>query len=502
MKKHSILLVDDQPDNLKNIFDILIASNENYTIFNSINGQIACTIAEKRMPDLIIMDWDMPVMNGIDAIKYLKSQKKTKDIPVIMATGIRMSSEDLRIALEVGAIDFLRKPIDDIELRARVNSILKLSDSNKEIKRQKKELCRLNSTKDKFFSIIAHDLKSPFNSLINLTQFFLESFDNTDHIELRNSIKEINQYSKITYNLLENLLQWSRSQVSKIIIEPETIDIISVIKNNISILAYVANSKEINIKLKYDSENPLFVIADYNMINTTVRNLISNAIKFTRVGGTIKITVKIDDVMVITSIIDNGVGISEKNISNLFKIDKNFSTKGTLQEMGTGLGLILCQEFIEKNKGKIWVESKIDKGSKFSFSLPLSTGKNIVKRKNGLDQDIDVSYLIEEKCEENEIIKPFFQIDLSKISCNTKELIFELENLESDYTKVLELKNINAIKKFAKELINIGEKCNFTILLKYGIAISQAVTKFDVCSIDILLDYYLIFLKKLKEVKN
>ena len=361
MENYSILIVDDSPDNLKTIIEYLSESELSLTILKAPNGKVACSLAEKKHPDLIITDWEMPEMDGIETIKHLKSQQETKDIPIIMCTGKMITSENLNMALKAGAVDYIRKPIDIIELNARVNSMLKLSESYKEIK-------HLNATKDKFFSIIAHDLKTPFTGLLGLTEIMYNQYDDLDKDEFKEYIKLLHENSKITFNLLQNLLAWSTSQKGKIICNPENFPINQIISENITLLENPANEKE--IELTNNCENGIIVFADKNMILTVLRNLISNAIKFTPKKGKITVGCKqIDGKNVQISVTDTGVGISEENIPKLFSIEQNFKTIGTEKEKGTGLGLIVCKEFIEQNNGKIWVESEEGKGTSFMFTI-------------------------------------------------------------------------------------------------------------------------------------
>ncbi len=368
MGNYSILVVDDSQDNLKTISSFLKETELPLTILKAPNGKIACTLAEKKLPDLIIMDWEMPEMDGIETLKYLKNIEATKDIPVIMCTGKMTTSEHLKTALEAGAVDYIRKPVDKTELSARVYSMLKLSESYREIK-------LLNATKDKFFSIIAHDLKSPFSALLGFSELLLENHATYDDAEREEYIRFINDGSIKTYKLLENLLTWAQSQTGRIKFTPEKINIEELINEIISLLEEPAGNKE--IKLISNTERDLSVNADKNMINTVIRNLISNAIKFTPKGGDItvkshKTTDENNQEFVKISIKDSGVGISPEIQTKLFKITENVSTKGTEKEAGTGLGLILCKEFVEKHNGKIWVESEVGKGSNFKFTIPLT----------------------------------------------------------------------------------------------------------------------------------
>ncbi len=230
-------------------------------------------------------------------------------------------------------------------------------------------LRELNATKDKFFSIIAHDLKNPFNDLMGFTQLLALNIEKYDLQKIEKFTKIIHQSSKLAYNLLENLLDWSRSQTGSLNYEPEKILINKLIDENIDLLESTAKNKNISIYSELD--NLIYAYADTNMVRTIIRNLISNAIKYTNQGGYIKIQSYCNHDQCEISITDNGIGISKDSIDKIFKLDESYSTIGTEHEKGTGLGLILCKEFVEKNGGKLWVKSEPDKGSTFSFTLPI-----------------------------------------------------------------------------------------------------------------------------------
>jgi len=382
MKTYTILIADDLPENLQIIAEALKDSNIEHKIIRAINGKILCELAEKRIPDLIITDWEMPEMNGIEAIKYLKQNEETKDIPIIMCTGIMTTSENLKTAIDCGAVDYIRKPIDNIELQSRVYSMLKLSDSYKtikdqniileqqkiEIQNQRDDLKTLNATKDKFFNIIAHDLRNPFNSLLGFSDLLVSKIESYDIEKSIKYAKIIQESSSVAHDLLENLLYWSKSQNGSISFIPEKIDIKNLIDKNILLLKHFAENKKVT--LISNVKNSIIISIDRNMILTVLRNLITNAIKFSRQNDTITIDIEENEHENIIHVSDTGVGIPENIIGKLFKVDEYVKTKGTSNESGTGLGLILCKEFIIWHKGKIWVESKIDLGSKFSFSIP------------------------------------------------------------------------------------------------------------------------------------
>lgn len=257
-----------------------------------------------------------------------------------------------------------------------------IEQTNEELTVQKEEiqtfayeLEKANVSKDKLFSIIGHDLRSPFNSILGFSKLLLDNHKEYDESQRETYLKIINNSSQKTYQLLENLLTWSQSQTGTIKFTPEKINIKKLTHEVNSLLEESASNK--NIKLLANIDEDLSISADKNMINTVIRNLVSNAIKFTPKGGVIKVESNtfIDETnteLAKISVQDNGVGISPVIQSKLFKLTENITTKGTEDESGNGLGLIICKEFVEKNGGTIWVESEIDKGSTFHFTIPLS----------------------------------------------------------------------------------------------------------------------------------
>jgi PAS domain S-box-containing protein len=230
------------------------------------------------------------------------------------------------------------------------------------------ELKDLNATKDKIFSIIAHDLRSPFQGILGYTQILSEDYDELTNAERIDFIKGIDSLSKGTYKLLDNLLQWSRLQTGKMVYSPESLNLFETLHQTIELLKEVAREKDIDIETHIGHD--LKLNADSTMLETVVRNLISNAIKFTNPNGKIIIAAEKNDDSCVINVEDDGVGISKENIEKLFKIDKGITTKGTSGEQGTGLGLLLCKEMIDLHSGKIFVESEPGKGTKFSVVLP------------------------------------------------------------------------------------------------------------------------------------
>lgn len=243
-----------------------------------------------------------------------------------------------------------------------------ISQANIELDNLSKHLQETNATKDKFFSIIAHDLKSPFSGFINLTKFMSESIEEFSKIELVMSAKSLNKSATGLYKLLENLLEWSKIQRGITEFRPTEISAGELVEDNLMVLQDFATNKDINLINCIDKN--IIIIVDYQMMNTLFRNLISNAIKFTQRHGRVEIEYQNSDEQHIFLVKDTGIGMSPEIIEKLFKIDQKVSNEGTEGESSTGLGLLLCKEFVERHNGKIWVESQVNSGSTFYFSIP------------------------------------------------------------------------------------------------------------------------------------
>ena len=244
-----------------------------------------------------------------------------------------------------------------------------LESINSELLTTKEKLTETNAEKDRFFSIIAHDLKNPFNIMIGITSILASGEIKIQRDEEIRFLKDLHKVSTEGYKLLQNLLEWARHQRGENKFIPEPIDILQLIQESTKLLEYMASGKDIDLKVEVP--NGTFAFGDKNMISTVIRNLISNALKFTPKKGTIIIGSEIKENFLHLYVKDNGVGIKKEDLNKLFKIDSGFSNPGTEKETGTGLGLILCKDFVEKNGGKIWVESKINEGSTFFFTIPL-----------------------------------------------------------------------------------------------------------------------------------
>lgn len=291
---------------------------------------------------------------------------------------LRLDQEDFQRIIEEN-VEVTKAVLKALIKRLRNNNVLeeKLTQNNikiehqrDELDRQKKELEELNATKDKFFTIIAHDLKNPFNTVIGLSELLIERFDSYDSTKIKDFISQIYKFSNNAYNLLEDLLQWAKSQTGRIEVNIEKFDVFELAIENITL--YQADAIRKGITLESNVKVNTHVNADRNMVLTVIRNLISNSIKFSNSGDTITVEAIHAKDFVEISVIDTGVGIPEKNLGKIFNIDSNLSTQGTADETGTGLGLIISREFVEKNGGTIRVTSKEGNGTKFTFTVPVN----------------------------------------------------------------------------------------------------------------------------------
>ena len=260
-------------------------------------------------------------------------------------------------------------------LKSRTNRLLKhqnqqISQANEALRKSEKNLMELNATKDKFFSIISHDLKNPFSSLLSISELMVESFDHTDREDHKAGFQKINQSVKHLLDLLENLLTWSRSQRGKIKYEPVRFNLSTLVQENINLHRLLAERK--GIMLHSNDQGEVYAYGDRDMINSVIRNLVTNAVKFTERDKKVEIQLNPKDKEVEVSIMDEGIGISSEQLEKLFRIDEKFKSTGTAGEKGTGLGLIICREFVEKNGGEIHVRSSPGKGSVFSFTIPMA----------------------------------------------------------------------------------------------------------------------------------
>ncbi len=367
MQKSLIFTVDDMPKNLQ-LMEIIL-QNKGYDVAQASNGREALEKLKNMKPDLILLDIMMPEMDGFETCETIKSDEKLADIPVIFLTG-KSDPQDVVNGLKLGAVDYIAKPFNTTELLLRVETQVELKKSRDQLKEKNQELQQLNTSKDKFFSIISHDLKSPFQGLIGLTELLQEDIEEMSKEEILKFSSMIHESSRNLLNLLENLLEWSVLERDKHTFQGQQTDLHQLIDKNTQL--FEANAGKKDIILENNVNKPVNAWCDRNMIDTVIRNLISNALKYTPVGGKITLEANSDDTHATIRIIDTGVGMDQDTQKSLFQMENMKSQPGTKNEKGTGLGLLICKELIEKNSGDISVESTPGEGSVFSIHLPLN----------------------------------------------------------------------------------------------------------------------------------
>ncbi|MCX6190123.1 MAG: PAS domain-containing sensor histidine kinase [Bacteroidetes bacterium] len=299
-----------------------------------------------------------------EEIKTLRKNTKDNNENSFTAPHKLANGEIRTVEVHSTPIKFQEKQI----LFSVIHDVTERKQSELALMESEIKLRELNITKDKFFSIIAHDLKSPFNSIIGFCNLLLDKIQNKDITNIDRYAQIIIQSSNKAMSLLMNLMEWSRSQTGRMSFNPEYFEMVALINETKLFYESIASQKSISIKTSLPPH--IFISADKAMISTVLRNLISNAVKYTKSGGEISIAAVEKQNEIIFSVRDTGVGISPKSLLKLFRIDQSYSTTGTNNEVGTGLGLILCKEFIEKHDGEIWAESEVGLGSTFYFSLP------------------------------------------------------------------------------------------------------------------------------------
>lgn len=303
--------------------------------------------------------------NGFVKNYEIKIKNKNGDQIVVLETSTTIQDSTGNIIAYQGIL----QDVTDDKRRKELMSkyVADLAEVNMQLRNSEIELKKLDAEKDKFFSFIAHDLKSPFNSLLNLSEFLVEDIADLTMDEVKSFSREINRSAQNVFNHIVNLLQWSQIKTGGLEQVMENVALSSFVNSTIALIE--GNAAKKNIAVKNDIDTRLFFKGDRNMINSVFLNLITNSIKFTQRNGQIKISADNNDNMITVMVMDNGIGMRKESVEKLFRIDKHFTTSGTSNELGTGLGLILCKELIEKNNGTIWVKSEEGVGTTFFFTL-------------------------------------------------------------------------------------------------------------------------------------
>ncbi len=353
-----IMIIDDNPMNL--LLTSKILEGFGYQTRTAESGKEGLLKMENEVPSLILLDISMPEMDGYEVCEEIKKNDKWHDIPVIFLTANTLT-EDLVKGFEKGGVDYITKPFKSEELHVRVKTHLDLSESRNEI-------LKMNRQRDKLYSIIAHDIRSPLSGILQTIDAIEQGYFDPTSEDFREIIRHLKERTKETSTLLTSLLQWSRAKSDKFEMHPAETNVYVVVSNCLQLLN--ANAMNKNINIHFDSDEDAVAWCDEVSIHTVIRNLISNAIKFTGSNGSIWIRTKRDDCKLRIEIVDTGVGMAEETIKKIFEQNEHYTSTGTNNEQGTGLGLMIVKEFVEKNNGKIIVDSVIGKGSTFVVELP------------------------------------------------------------------------------------------------------------------------------------
>ena len=361
-----LLVVDDVQTNVLLLKALL--GKEGYGILVANNGQEALEVIRNENPDLILLDVMMPGMDGFEVAERLKSEEFRCEIPIIFLTALD-DTQSIVNGFKLGVGDFISKPFRKEELMVRIKHQLSLVAARRIIEEKNEELRKTIAGRDKMYSVIAHDLRSPMASMKMLLNTIMMSVEK-DKIDpdIFDMLEMSNKTSEEVFSLLDNLLKWTKSQLGKLTVIPQKLDISGLADGVVEVMNSVAEVKHIKL-IRTDHES-FFVYVDIEMIKSMLRNLISNAVKFSNPDSEIKVGIKAEDGKVIVSVTDSGKGIKKEDQHKLLKDSTHFTTYGTNSEEGSGLGLLLCRDFARKNGGELWFESEENLGSVFSFSLP------------------------------------------------------------------------------------------------------------------------------------
>lgn len=363
--KPLILVVDDQPKNLQLVAAVL---KGDYKLVIADSGEKAIKAAKSNRPNLILMDVMMPEMSGFEAAAILKGDPSTSDIPIIFLTA-KNDTKDLVQGFEAGGVDYVLKPFVRQELLQRISTHVKLDIQRRMIEDKNAQLDYLNSEKTKLLSVLSHDLRNMIGGNMGLLQIMESDFDLITQEELREFIGMISTSTTQTYNLMEDLLAWLKSQSQQVRMVLQPMMVFPIVDGVCDLFKNPAKQKKLTLTV--DCPNDISFVADKNMIETILRNLINNAIKFSNTGGNIHLSVAYvgDDVRF--SVKDEGIGMSKDRLDRLW-VSAFESEPGTAGEKGSGVGVNLCKTYVHNHSGSIWAESELSKGTNFYFTIPRS----------------------------------------------------------------------------------------------------------------------------------
>jgi signal transduction histidine kinase len=394
-----ILLVDDNDNNLLSMEVAL--ENKDYVFFKATSGREALRVLLREEDfSLILLDVKMPTMDGYETAELIYQRDKLKDIPIIFITAHDYEEAAIFKGYQAGAVDFVRKPFNPDILRSKVAVFAELFKKNRLLRQQEErlqtinndlrvlnldleqrvlertiklenlnhQLKALNVAKDQFLSVLSHDLRNPFTALLIAAGKLNEDADHLTRDQIKQLSQIVHRTSHKLVNQLNEVIEWAKKQSKKANFNPEKIQLLNGIEDSLELLRPNATQKRIKLQNKTPKE--IFVKADSLMLRSIVQNLVTNAIKYTPQGGSVTIDAEIEDPMVCVYIEDSGVGMTEEVKEKLFHIHNGGSALGTNNEQGSGLGLLLVNDFVIQHGGSIDVESVVGKGTTFRFTIP------------------------------------------------------------------------------------------------------------------------------------
>jgi signal transduction histidine kinase len=317
-------------------------------------------MASRLQPDLILLDVLMPDMNGFEACKVLKDSPETSDIPVIFMTALTDTKNKV-LGFQCGAVDYICKPFQQEEVLARIHTHLL-------IRNQRKSLLMSNHIKEKILSVVAHDLRNPFQVIFGYLDLLSNYYDRYDDEKRKDIILSIRSANNNLFALVEDLLSWVTAGNGHLEYSPKTVQLCQLTKSAVNITKALSSRKHTDLTVDVD-EN-IYAFVDENMLSTIIRNLLTNALKFTPKNGAVWLEARSENSTVTLTVRDTGVGLTPDQIEKIKKGEKLHSTHGTEKEPGTGMGMVICLEFIKMIGGSLHIESTSGKGSAFRVTIP------------------------------------------------------------------------------------------------------------------------------------
>ncbi|MBF0112865.1 MAG: hybrid sensor histidine kinase/response regulator, partial [Desulfamplus sp.] len=364
---NKILIVDDNPTNLKVLFEYL-SSEKGYKILVAKNGREALQRTENAKPDIILLDIMMPEIDGYETCQRLKASGNTKDIPIIFLTAFADTENKIK-AFNRGAVDFIVKPFNQEEVLARIKTHLTIARQTKELERANCELAKANASKDKLFSIVAHDMRNKLFGLTGSIQMMESFFSELTDEQKQERINAMSKAADQMYKLFENLFAWARMQTGSIEVIKEKINVAQTVGEVVEFFSQDAEAK--GVKLICDVKELCDVMYDKNMLHFIVRNLVHNAIKYCNNANSVTISCKDESGWRQISVKDTGVGMKRELCDSIFQVGAKVSKLGTRKEGGSGLGLMVAKEFAELNNSTLTIKSEEKVGTEVILSVSL-----------------------------------------------------------------------------------------------------------------------------------